>query len=282
MNEFFIYNGQFFLQGKPVISAGNSGLRYGDGLFETMRLSKGRILNIDYHFERLFNGLSLLQFESSKSMSREFFTDKIFELLKKNNHQEEARIRLMVFRGDGSIFESKNDFPNFIIETWQLPHGIELNENGLVIDIYPDAIKTCDQFANLKSNNFLQYAMAGRFAKEQKINDAIVLNSFGRICDTAVANIFIIKDKNIFTPSLSEGCIAGTMRRWMLEKLALNGFVVKEKVLTKEDLLEANELFLTNAIHPVRWVKCFKEKTYENKNVRKIFEQVIPILGEIH
>ncbi len=275
MNEFFIYNGQFFLQGKPIISAGNSGLRYGDGLFETMRLSKGRILNIDYHFERLFNGLSLLKFESSKSKSREFFTDKIFELLKKNNHQKEARIRLMVFRGEGSVFESKNNSLNFIIETWQLPHEIEWNENGLVIDIYPYAIKPCDQFANLKSNNFLQYAMAGRFAKEQKINDAIVLNSFGRICDTAVANIFIIKDKNIFTPSLSEGCIAGTMRRWMLEKLALNGFVVKEKKLTIEELLCADELFLTNSILPVRWVKSFRQKSYKNKNVKKIFDQVI-------
>ena len=275
MNEFFIYNGQSFLQGKPVISAGNSGLRYGDGLFGTMRLTKGRILNIDYHFERLFNGLTVLHFESPKSMNPEFFKDKIFELLKKNNHQEEARIRLMVFRGDGSIFESKNDSPNFIIETWQLPHGIELNENGLVIDIYPDAIKTCDQFANLKSNNFLQYAMAGRFAKEQKLNDAIVLNSFGRICDTAVANIFIIKDKILFTPPLSEGCIAGTMRRWMLEKFALNGFVVKEKELTIEDLLSADELFLTNAIHPAKWVKSFRERIYVNKNVRKIFEQVI-------
>ncbi len=275
MDEFFIYNGQFFLQGQPVISAGNSGLRYGDGLFETMRLSKGQILNIEFHFERLFNGLSLLKFNSSKNMTREFFTDKIFELLKKNNHQEEARIRLMVFRGGGSIFDRINDSPNFIIETWQLPHEIEWNENGLVIDIYPGSVKACDQFANLKSNNFLTYIMAGRFAKDQKLNDAIVLNSFDRICDSAVANIFIIKNNKILTPPLSEGCIAGTMRRWMLERFSLNGFIVKERVLTKEDLLEGDELFLTNAIHPVRWVKSFRGKTYENKNVNKIFEHVI-------
>lgn len=275
MNEFLIYNGQFFLQGKPVISAGNSGLRYGDGLFETLRLSKDRILNVDYHFERLFKGLSLLQFESPKSMSADFFIKKIFELLKKNSHQKEARIRLMVFRGDGSVFESKNDSPNFIIETWQLPHEIEWNENGLVIDIYPGAVKACDQFANLKSNNFIPYIMAGRFAKEQKLNDAIVLNPFGRVCDTSVANVFAIKEKNIFTPPLSEGCIAGTMRRWILEKLTLDGFVVKENLITKEDLFEADELFLTNSIHPLRWVKSFGEKSYGNKIVRRIFEHTI-------
>lgn len=275
MDEFFIYNGKFFLQGRPVVSAGNSGLRYGDGLFETMRFTRGRIPNVDYHFERLFKGLSLLQFEPPKSMSADFFKKKIFELLKKNCHHKEARIRLMVFRGDGSIFESKNDAPHFIIETWQLPHEIEWNENGLVIDIYPGAEKACDQFANLKSDNFIPYIMAGRFAKEQKLNDALVLNYFGRICDSAVANIFIIKDKNIFTPPLSEGCIAGTVRRWILEKFSLIGFVVEEKLLKEDDLLEADELFLTNAIHPVRWVKSFREKIYENTGVRKIFEQVI-------
>ena len=278
MNEFFIYNSQFFLLDKPVISAGNSGLRYGDGLFETLRLSKDRILNVDYHFERLFKGLNLLQFEAPKSMSSDFFTKKIFELLKKNGHHKEARIRLMVFRGEGSVFESKNNSPNFIIETWQLPHEIQWNENGLVIDIYPGAVKACDQFANLKSNNFIPYIMAGRFAKEQKLNDAIVLNSFGRVCDTSVANVFVIKENNIFTPPLSEGCIAGTMRRWMLEKLVLDGFIIKEKVLTEEDLLEADELFLTNAIHPVKWVKSFREKSYGNKSVTKIFEHVVNLL----
>ena len=60
----------------------------------------------------------------------------------------------------------------------------------------------------------------------------------------------------------------------MLEKFALNEFVVKEKELTTEDLLSADEFFLTNAIHPVRWVKSFREKSYGNKNVRKIFELV--------
>jgi branched-chain amino acid aminotransferase len=272
MNEhFFIYNDQFFLSGKPVISAGNRSLRYGDGLFETIRIYNGRILNSDFHFDRLYNGLSILQFEIPKLFTPEFLINKINALLKKNGHEKNARVRLMVFRGNGGIFDQENNFPNYIIETWPLSDKIELNENGLTVDVFPDARKSCDQFSNLKSNNYLPYAMAGLFAKKNRLNDAIVLNAFGRVCESAIANIFIIKDTTIFTPPLSEGCVAGVMRRWMLEKFSLKNYVLAEKDLSVNDVLEADEFFLTNSIHPIRWVQNFREKKYENQRVKEIF-----------
>ncbi|MBS1735908.1 MAG: aminotransferase class IV [Bacteroidetes bacterium] len=274
MNEFFIFNGQFFSKGKPVISAGSAGLRYGDGLFETMRLHKGRILNVDFHFERLFGGRALLFSKPSKSLDQLFLKNLIAELLKRNNHQGEARIRLMLFNGAGENIDFKNDYSNFIIETWHLPCGIALNERGLEIDIFLGVTKACDQFANLKSNNFLPYLLAGRFAKDHQLSDAVVLNSFGRISDTSVANIFMLKGKSIFTPPLQEGCVAGTMRRWVLENLLLPDLVISEKELTIDDLLFADEVFLTNAIHPVRWVKRFREKEFTCNLIPEIFKQV--------
>jgi len=276
MNEhFFIYNDQFFLSGKPVISAGNRLLRYGDGLFETIRIYNGRILNSDFHFDRLYNGLSILQFEIPKLFTPEFLINKINALLKKNGHEKNARVRLMVFRGNGGIFDPENNFPNYIIETWPLSDKIELNENGLTVDIFPDARKSCDQFSNLKSNNYLPYAMAGLFAKKNRLNDAIVLNAFGRVCESAIANIFIIKDTTIYTPPLSEGCVAGVMRRWMLEKFSLKNYVPAEKNLSVNDILDADEFFLTNSIHPIRWVQNFREKNYENQRVKEIFLYLI-------
>ena len=276
MNEhFFIYNDQFFLSGKPVISAGNRSLRYGDGLFETMRMHEGRILNIDFHFDRLFSGLNLLQFENLKSFVPHHLIKKINDLLSKNSHGKNARIRLMVFRGNGGIFDAENNFPNYIIETWTLPEKIELNENGLIVDIFPDARKSCDQFSNLKSNNYLPFAMAGLFAKKNKLNDAIVLNAPDRVCESVIANIFIIKDENIFTPPLSEGCVAGVMRRWMLEKFSFKNYIIIEKILSIDDVLNADEFFLTNSIHPIRWVQNFRGKMFENKKVKGIFQYIL-------
>ena len=140
-----------------------------------------------------------------------------------------TRIRLMLFRGNGGIFDPENLLPNYIIETSSLPHENQLNENGLVVDVFPDAKKSCDLFSNLKSNNYLPYVMAGLFAKKNKLDDCIVLNSFERICDSAIANIFIIDDNNIYTPPLTEGCVAGIMRRWMLERFDLKNIMLLKK-----------------------------------------------------
>lgn len=274
--HFFIYNGKYFEHGEPVISTGNRALRYADGLFETMRMYHDTILNVDLHFERLFSGMKVLQIEIPKLYSKEFFVTAANALLKKNSHGENARIRLMIFRnGCGGIFDSENNSPGYIIETWPLPEKIKLNENGLVVDIFTDAKKSCDTFSNLKSNNYLSSVMAGLFVKKNKLNDAILLNVFGRVCESAISNIFVVKDKNIFTPSLSEGCVAGTTRRWILENFSHELLMINEKELHVDDLLEADEIFLTNAIHPVRWIQNFRGRNYGNRVANEVYDWVI-------
>jgi len=275
IEHFFIYNNKFYPVNTAVISSGNRSLRYGDGLFETMKIIKGRILNKEFHFERLFNGLSLLQFEVPKTLNPAFLEKKINELVTKNNHTNTARIRLMLFRGNGGIFDPENCNPNYIIESWALSDDMKLNENGLIVEVFPGAKKSCDSFSNLKSNNYLPYVMAGLFAKKNKLNDCIVLNSYERICESAIANIFIIEEDNIYTPSLAEGCVAGIMRRWMLQKFNLKKYNVIEKNLSIDDILNAEELFLTNSIYHLRWVKNFREKNYGNKKIKEIYNHIL-------
>lgn len=276
MNElFFIYNNQFFHQHQTVTTVDNRGLRYGDGLFETMRLHQGKILNEDFHFERFFNGMKVLEFDIPENFSPVFFHHAIKDLLLTNSIKENARIRLMVFRSDGNIFDTEKNFPNYIIEASTLPQQLELNETGLLVDIFPTAKKSCDIYSNLKSNNYLLPVMGARFAKKNKLNDVILLNAFGRICESAIANVFIIKNNKIYTPPLSEGCVAGTMRRWMLEKFSLKKYAVVEKKLSVDSILDADEVFLTNSIHAVRWVQKFHGKTYGNEKVKEIFKSVI-------
>jgi branched-chain amino acid aminotransferase len=180
----------------------------------------------------------------------------------------------MVFRSAGGIFEAENNFPDYILETFPLSEKIGLNENGLVIDAFPDARKSCDLFSNLKSNNYLVSVMAGLFAKKNNLNDAIILNAPGRVCESAISNIFILNGNNIFTPPLSEGCVAGVMRRWMLEKFSYKSYSVNEKNLSINELLAADEVFLTNSIQPIRWVKRFRQRTYENEKIKEIFRNI--------
>lgn len=271
MNEhFFIYNGEFFRSGVPVITVENRSFRYGDGLFETMRLYKGEIINRDFHFERLFAGMKLLEFEVPPYFSVDYFIETVNKLLSKNSIPENARIRLMVFRGEEGLFEVENNSINYVLETFPLQGKLELNEEGLIIDVFPGAAKSCDKFSRIKSNNYLPSIMAARFAKKNQLDDAIILNAFGRVCESSIANIFIIRDKKVITPPLSEGCVAGVIRRWLIEN-----FTIEEKPLSVDELLSADELFLTNSIQLIKWVKRFRSKTFGNEKVKEIFTYVV-------
>ena len=277
MGIFFTYNDKIYKAGENIISADSRALRYGDGLFETMKVSKGRIQLHGYHFERLFSGIQILQFKIPEYFTAAHLQNKIAELCTKNSTTSSARIRLMIFRSDGGLYDLENNYPDYLIQTWSIDNESELNSNGLIIDIYPDAKKSCDVLANIKSNNFLPYAMAALYAKKIKVNDCLLLNNYDRICDSTIANIFLIKDDIIYTPPLTEGCVAGIIRRFIIERLQPE-FKIIEKPLLITDLENADEVFLTNSIKSIRWVKQFRNTKYKNHLVKKIFTQLQQLL----
>ncbi|HEV8272688.1 MAG TPA: aminotransferase class IV [Chitinophagaceae bacterium] len=271
--EFIVVNGNFIEKNKAALALDDHSYRYGDGLFETMKIANGNILLEEYHFKRLFSGLKTLKIKTPALFTRQKIDEQVKRLCKKNNYEESARVRLSVSRGSGGLYDCDNKF-SYLIECWQLEQN-DFNENGLVIDIFPDARKSIDIFSNLKSANYLPYVMAALWAKENKLNDALILNQHERICDATIANVFWVKDGKIFTPSLNEGCVAGVMRKKILELTIRNsGFLLLESVLTEDILFQADEVFLTNAITGIRWVKECRRKTYSNTISSKIFAEL--------
>ena len=175
------FNGKVVVENEPIITAQNRGLRYGDGIFETIKIKNGKLILVDEHLERLWKGMLTLKFSIGKFFTKEKFVEEIIVLAKKNKLQD-ARIRLTIVRGDGGIYDAKNHSPNYIIEAINLPEGNgELNSNGLQLCYFEDAKKSIDNFSNLKTNNYLPYFMGALFAKENQCNDAIILNSEGNI-----------------------------------------------------------------------------------------------------
>ena len=268
--EFVIINGTILEKNEAGLSPDDHSYRHGDGLFETMRISNGNILLEKYHFERLFSGLETLKFRSPAHFAKQKIREQVNELCKKNSVEGSARVRLSVSRGSGGLYDCDNDF-SYLIESWPLDQQ-GINESGLIIDIFPDSRKGIDVFSNLKSANYLPYVMAAIWAKENKLNDALILNQHDRICDSTIANVFWVKDNNIFTPPLNEGCVAGVMRKKIFELATLDPeHLVQEHILTEKILLKADEVFLTNAITGIRWVKECRSKVYTNTISSKIF-----------
>ena len=271
MLHFANYNGKLISADEPIVGAANRGLRYGDGLFETMKVVDSKLRLDEFHFERLFNGLALLKFILQPYFTPEYLKEQIFALLKKNKLTT-ARVRLNVFRKNGGLYDSLDNMPDFVIECGRLPENhCQINQKGLVIDVYDECLKACDRFSAIKSNNFLPYVMAALHARERKIDDCLVLNTNGRICDATIANVFWAKGEKIYTPPLTEGCISGVMRRQLLEILPHRGYLVEERMLQIADLDTADELFLTNALTGIRWVGEFRERRYQNLITQRIY-----------
>lgn len=260
---------------EPVLLASNRGYRYGDGLFETMKMINGQLILADYHFERLFAGLSLLKFDVPHLFTVDTVRKQIVQLCSKNGCDKLARIRLSVFRGNGGLYDDDKAL-QYLIECWPLNATInKLNENGLVIGVYTDAEKSCDKFSHLKSANFLPYSMAALFAKENKLNDCLVVNNTGGIADSTIANVFIINDDIIRTPALTEGCIAGVMRRHLVETLQDAGYTVLEESISVRDVKNADEIFLSNAINGIRWVRQFGDTVYTSLKTTEIYTRFV-------
>lgn len=277
MPDVFIYNGKFVSNGTPVISPDNFGFRYGDGLFETMLAHHKTIRLRDYHFDRLFKGMSLLGFSWPSHFNPAFLESEIMHLIGQYPQREYNRIRLTIFRREAGVEEAS--VPDYIIQCFEIGEEYRgLNKKGLTLGICTSEFrKNNDALANLKSNNFLPYILASGYGKGRGWDDCLLLNPHERIADSTIANIFMIKDNTIFTPSLQEGPVAGTMRRHLLMQLPTLGFTVVEKGISREEMLSADELFLTNALFGLRWVGTFEDRVYEAKQVSFIYSKIFPL-----
>lgn len=270
MSIYFNYNGKLYQEHKTIITADSRALRYGDGLFETIRVSNNKIKLKEFHFDRLFAGMKILQFHIPIGFHQRMLEEGILNLCRKNHFHKEVRVRLMVFRGEGGLYDPENHIPNYIIQVWEIAAD-HFNENGLQIDIFQDIRKSNDILGNLKTNNYLPYILAALFVKKRNGNDALLLNVDGNVCDSTNANVFVINGNNIITPPLSAGCVSGVMRRWLIDQIPSCGYNIIEKELTVEELEKGESVFLTNAIHMIRWVKNCGSRQYSKMNVLKLY-----------
>ena len=270
----FNFNGKYYPENTPILGPDSRALRYGDGLFETIKYKNGEFILLQYHLERLWEGMELMQFDKPKLFTKQFLRDQLSDLVRKNKDSA-ARVRLTVCRANGGLYDAEHHHPQFIIQSMPLNTETDiLNNNGLQLCIYRDALKCCDRFSHIKHNNYLPYLMGALHAKANKCNDALIINHHLRVCDSTIANLFIIKNRLVITPSLSEGPVAGTMRKFLLKQLPGLGFDVQETAITEEMLLDADEVFLSNSIYNIRWVGGIGESTYGNTLTRAIFDNL--------
>jgi branched-chain amino acid aminotransferase len=266
-------DGQFLSAGEPVIRSNNPSYRFGDGLFETVCVWRGQIVLADFHFERLWNGMKML--DISPSIERTTIEAWILETCLRNGCAKAARVRLSV-----SMSPEQERSSLFVVEAQSLDaQPAAYNEDGLRLFIYEEGWKAADKLANLKSSSAILYRQAARFAGKRGGDEALVMNHRGNLIESQVANLFIVKNDEVITPPLSEGCIAGVMRRFILEEM--RGWWKQESLQPVESpispaaLSGCSEIFLTNAIRPVRWVGEIGSERYTHNVASRLYREII-------
>lgn len=269
------FNGNILPADQPLFASSNRAFRYGDAVFETIRLMHGEILFFEKHLHRLHQSMELLGMEKHPDLNFHHLYLSIRHLDQVNRLGGHARIRIEVFRNDGGLYTPVTNSVSYLIEAAPI-HQPEygLNDTGLKIELYTDIKKPVSRLSNLKSSNALYYVMAGLQKRRLKLDDCLVLNTDGRIAEAISSNVFVVKNGDLITPSLDEACVAGVMRETILEYCQEVGQKVVEGRITIDDLLEVDELFLTDVIHGIRWVSAFRTKRYFNSKARHLLQEI--------
>jgi len=276
VNSFILFNGEYHFKDDFGLSIKNRAFCYGDGLFETMHANGTEIQFFEDHMVRLMYGMQILKMSIPDVIKTNIIKKEIIKLLHKNKLYQGVRIRLSVFRNDGGKYTPSDNNISYLVETEYIEnHHYTLNQKGFIIDIFKDIKKPINQFSNLKSSNALIFVMAGMYAQEKKLNDCILINEKGHLIEGISSNLFLIKGRALSTPSLTDGPVAGIMRKQILKMADSVGFIINhESSITENDLLNADEVFLTNSINGIQWVLAYKEKRYFNHNSKKLIEKL--------
>lgn len=258
----------------------NRAEKYGDGLFETIRVCNGKAMFLERHYQRLSKGLQQLRLDGNQSFTFEQFQTHILKEIEKQGRAN-LRIRMTFFRlGGGKYSPQSQSFGTFIESSSLDTATYTLNNKGLHIGIAQSVRLSMDQLAPLKTISALPYVMAAIEKQEQGWDDALLLNHKEAIAEAVAANVFVLKEQTLYTPAPTEGAVAGTMQAQVLAMAADFQLDVQPTRLSLQALKTADELWLTNAIQGIQWVqKVIGEATYQPP---KVALQLVQALNDRH
>jgi len=239
-------DGKFLDQREAKISVFDHGLLYGDGIFEGIRAYNGRVFKLKEHIDRLFYSAKAILLELPMSHSE--FMAATVETCRRNRIRD-GYIRLVVTRGVGTLGLNPNRCKNpsviIIADRIQL-YPPELYQRGMAIVTVPTT-RNLHSALNpaIKSLNYLNNILAKIEATNSGCEEAIMLNAEGFVSECTGDNVFIVKEDHLFTPPLSAGALYGITRRVVMEMATESGLTVSEPNLTRYDLFNADECFLT-------------------------------------
>ena len=261
------YNGTLIHSENAILSAENRAFKYGDALFETLKLTNFSIHYVEDHYFRLMASMRMLRMEIPLHFTMDFFENEILKIAKEKNIQN-ARVRFTVFRQDGGLYTPTTHKINFLVQVEPLNFFIK---EKYTVELFKDYYVFSGLLSTIKTTNKLINVLAGIFAQENNFDNCILLNEHKNVVEVMNGNIFLVFGNIIKTPSLSEGCVKGVIRKKIIELVSKSSeFKIEETTISPFDLLKADEVFLTNAIIEIQPVHHYKKAVFNTAVSTKI------------
>ncbi len=248
------------------ISPLDSGFLYGAGVFETMVVFNGRVFALDKHLERLFNSLEALKFPVN--FDHDFLENAIYKTIRANELVN-ARMRLTVTNGLMSF--TKDPKPTLLI-TAGIYQGYpeEFYENGVLVVLSDSRQDSTSKIAMHKTTNYLPRLMEMNIARSKGAAESLWFTAEGILAEGCMSNVFLVKDSKLYTPTLETPILGGVARSEICRLSREAGIEVVEKNLIIKDLLEADEVFLSNVVMRVLPVTSVEKHDIGSGNVGEL------------
>ncbi len=267
------------------VSLSDGGWLYGAGLFETIRAERGRPFRYDRHLARLCASareLFLPMLDKSLPSAEEAAS------LMVQNNLSEARLRLTVSAGamrESDVDSQEGSRLTVALTAAELvDYPDTLYDNGVTVIVSPYKQSTSDPLAGHKSACYLPRLLALRKAREARCMEAIWFTTENLLAEGSISNVFVVKEGVLQTPPVSTPVLPGIARGLIIEIARRAGVPVEERPLTINDLLDADEVFLTNSIMRVMPVVRVERKDIGEGKVgsisRKLFEAYRVVVAE--
>ncbi len=253
------------------LSIDNRGFTYGDALFETLKVSHQKVLFWEDHYFRLMGSMRILRMEIPMYFTLEFLEAEVLKLIDaKQQTQQTVRVKILVSRKQGGLYAPITNDVNYVITSQVLQNDFyTLNDSDYRVDLYKDHYIAPGLLSTLKTNNKVLNVIGSIYAKENQLDNCLILNTNKSVVEALNANVFVVKGTVIKTAPLSDGCLKGVMRKQIMDIIKLMPeFSLEEASISPFELQKADEVFLTNVIFGILPITQYRKKIF-TKEVSK-------------
>ena len=262
------FNGALIAENEVKLSTQNRAFKYGDAIFETIKVVNGKVVFLEDHYFRLMASMRMLRMKIPMEFTLEFLQEEITKVVKELPEASMYRIRLTVFRKDGGLYTPVTNEIDYIIEGSPLEHT---DKEVYKVDVFKDFYNYSGLLSTVKTTNRMLNTLAAVFAEENDLDNCILLNERKGVVEAINGNLFIVKGNVVKTPALTEGCIKGIVRKKVIDIIEKHpDYTIEETAISPFEIQKADEVFITNAIIGIQSVTNYRKKEFSTEITNKI------------